>query len=108
MKIEHNAGIFWVIAVLIIVLILLVSYIKMQEGKESNNISECKSGSDCVLQETECCPCSMGGNAECMAKDNATYYQEKLGDCRKDIACIALYNCKFQGCECRNGKCAGY
>ncbi|HLD37441.1 MAG TPA: hypothetical protein VJA86_02550 [Candidatus Nanoarchaeia archaeon] len=105
-KIEHNAGILWVIVTLVVILILLVSYIKMQEREASSN-SECESDSGCVLQETGCCPCTMGGKRECMSLENATSYQKILQDCPRDIACIALYNCEFQDCRCQNNRCMG-
>ena len=66
---------------------------------------ECEKDSDCVLQQTTCCSCSMGGQEVCMSKQNASDYQEKLNDCQKDILCAAVYNCKESKCSCVNGKC---
>ncbi|MBU1136709.1 MAG: hypothetical protein ABIG37_03700 [Nanoarchaeota archaeon] len=91
--------ILFIILSLIILFSIFIFVIKFK------NNSECKSDSGCVLQETTCCPCNMGGKQECMSKDNSENWKEKLKECDKNIMCIAVYNCKEIECGCSFGKC---
>lgn len=105
-KIRHskNALIFAVVFIVLLffIIILLKSIQENQQG-----IKSCKSNDDCILQNKDCCGCSMGGQSSCMAKQEALSYQDILKDCPESMACIALYNCEFNGCRCQNGKCTG-
>ena len=60
----------------------------------------------CVLQQTTCCSCSMGGKQECMTADEAKIMQEKLAkECKKDMMCIAMFNCENITCVYKDEKC---
>ena len=103
-RIKHNKKVFVIIAIIAILLVLIIIFIPKQNN--NNNIEkECSSDSDCILQETSCCNCNMGGEQVCMSKKNASIIQEKLKNCEKNIMCIALYNCRQAKCGCVDNKC---
>ncbi len=84
------------IASLVIAGIAIKSIVNAIENKSS----------ECVLQQTTCCECEMGGNRQCMTKNEALAVQENLSrDCSKDILCAAVYNCVETTCIMINGKC---
>lgn len=78
-------------------------------------MTSCSVNSDCVLTETECCPCAMGGDVSSIKAINKNYltnFNTQLNNyCFVDnhFACIALYNCDNQkmptGAICENKVC---
>lgn len=69
------------------------------------SIYYCESDADCVKVQTTCCPCSMGGKEECANKAHSDSLKPR--NCRKDIACVALYACSIGECKCVKNKCVG-
>ena len=102
--ISYNKNIFIAIILVVIFIILLVIFIKRET---TNQETECQSNNDCILQQTTCCSCNMGGTSACMSRENASFYQKELQKCQEDIICIAMYNCEFETCECKESKCVG-
>lgn len=78
-------------------------------------MTSCSVNSDCVLTETECCHCAMGGDVSSIKAINKNYltnFNTQLNNyCFVDnhFACIALYNCDNQkmptGAICENKVC---
>jgi putative hemolysin len=104
MKVKQNKNLLYIpMALLAILVILVILSIRLQ-GENS----ECKINEDCVLQQTTCCSCNMGGDEECMTKQKAEETQARLDkECSVDIMCVAMYNCNVNKCECENGNCTG-
>ncbi len=100
-KIQHNKKLLYIILFLFIILILLVISLRNQTRKNM----ECILDSDCIRQQTTCCPCNSGGGEVCLNKKDADYYAKRLKSCPEDLNCIALYNCKVEKCVCINNKC---
>ena len=105
-KIKHSKNILIFAGVLIMLLVAIVILLRNTQ-EQSQSIKVCKSNDDCILQNKDCCGCSMGGQSSCMTKQEALSYQEILKNCPENMACIALYNCRSGICKCQNGKCAG-
>jgi putative hemolysin len=102
---QNKKALYFAIAMLVVLIFLIIVYIRLGENKEN---SSCKIDEDCVLQQTTCCSCSMGGEERCMTKQEAETTQKKLDeDCSEDIMCIAMYNCKVNSCKCEEGNCLG-
>ena len=100
-EVKVDKKIFVLITILLIMTVVIVFWIpkETEEGV-------CRVDSDCVKQQVTCCGCSMGGREECMTKFEATIWKEKLArECKEDVMCIALYNCKDTECKCEGGKC---
>jgi hypothetical protein len=87
--------------IIAVILLAAVMFISGINGCEQT-ISECQSDNDCAKVQTTCCPCSMGGNEECVLKSNLTDYQP---NCQKTPICAAMFNCKNITCACEDKKC---
>lgn len=64
----------------------------------------CELDSECVKVQTTCCPCSMGGEEDCVSYEKAKEIEKELEGC-DDTFCIALYNCQDFRCGCEEGLC---
>lgn len=102
MRIKHNKKVLVAIIILAVILVVLLIWLRNQKNQEK---VECKSDGDCVLQQTTCCSCNMGGKQECMSRQNASLKQEELKSCEANIVCPAVYNCMAEKCSCVNGEC---
>jgi hypothetical protein len=105
-KITYNKKALFSILVLSVLLVITlfwtVRIIENQTGKGN----ECKVNEDCVIQQTTCCPCTMGGEEKCMPKQEAQEVQQRLDEeCDEDLICIALFNCMVESCSCDDGSC---
>ena len=98
---KRRVWIFSIVAALII--IFLIVFV----GNNINEKKECSKDSDCIKQRTGCCSCKMGGEEVCTSNKNITLWQEKIkNECKEDMICTAMYNCRDTKCLCREGKCA--
>ena len=71
------------------------------------NAVECSSDSDCSVVQSQCCPCSSGGEELCVAKSSEKGYLDRLAGCDKNLICAQVFNCKINSCSCVNGRCEG-
>jgi len=86
--------------VLIIILVVLSMIVKSLAGYYN------KKTNPCVMQQTTCCGCEMGGKEECMTIEEAETTRERLAsECSKDIFCTANYVCEDVECKMINGEC---
>ena len=108
--------IFIVTAIIIIIFIIIVSGIylwhkyffgsnQIRETKLSDKWQACKMDSDCVETQSGCCDCGSGGTSTGINKEYLEKWEAKLRQDCKDIACIALFNCKQGKTICQNNKC---
>ena len=73
-------------------------------------LTYCDNDSDCVLVNSGCCDCSMGGGMVCINKKYLEYWNQKLKlDCKDIMDCPAVYLCDDNptGCKCVNNVCKG-
>ncbi len=106
MKKEAQVSIFIIIAIILAVGIAFIFVASKNKVELNGKEFECKTDSDCVKVQTTCCPCNMGGEEICTAKDKADLYKVKEEECPTNLICTALFNCKIESCSCINGKCA--
>jgi hypothetical protein len=86
--------------VLIILLIMISMIVKSLAAYYDSKTQEC------VMQQTSCCGCEMGGKEECMTLEEAKTTRERLAkECSKDIFCTANYVCEDVECKMVNGEC---
>jgi len=129
-NIEHNKPLFFIILLLLVFLVFLLVQsrnlsVQNNENQEinesqseigvgssipqlpvdSDDQTDCKTDSDCVIVQTSCCPCEMGGQEVCVSESNQYLFEEKLELCNEDLYCPAVYNCLINSCICNNGKC---
>ena len=77
---------------------------------DKNELVKCNNNNDCVLVNSGCCGCSMGGGMTCINKKYLENWSQKLKlDCKDNVACLAVYLCGSNptGCECVNNVCQG-
>ena len=77
---------------------------------DEEELIKCNNNSDCVLVNSGCCGCSMGGRMICINKKYLENWNQKLKlDCKVERACPAVYLCDDNptGCECVNNVCQG-
>lgn len=76
-----------------------------------DELVKCNNNSDCVLVNSNCCPCRAGGGVICINKKYFGDWDQKL-DCRSEIgglACPTVYLCDDNptGCRCMDNACKG-
>ncbi|MBI2451912.1 hypothetical protein HYV50_02415 [Candidatus Pacearchaeota archaeon] len=98
-----------IIAIVLVFSLVLIFLLKGKSEIRDNEeeIIECEVDEDCVKVQTECCPCSMGGEEKCVPKEKEDSFREELSSCQDNLICTALYNCKIESCACVEGKCRG-
>ena len=77
---------------------------------DKDELIKCNNNGDCVLVNSSCCGCSMGGGMTCINKKYLKDWNQKLKlDCKGDIDCPAVYLCDDNptGCECVDNVCWG-
>lgn len=77
---------------------------------DKDELIKCNNNSDCVLVNSGCCGCSMGGRMICINKKYLENWNQKLKlDCKVERACPAVYLCGDNPtrCECVNNVCQG-
>ena len=77
---------------------------------DKEELIKCNNNSDCVLVNSGCCGCSMGGGMTCINKNYLENWNQKLKfDCKVERACLAVYLCDDNptGCECVDNVCHG-
>ncbi len=99
----NTRGLFGIIKLLLIIILLLVGFFAYFYFSE-DDLAECNNDSDCIKVQTTCCPCSMGGEEECVSEEEALEISKELEDC-DDSFCAAVYNCKEFDCICLDGEC---
>ena len=88
--------------VLFVILVAASMIVKSLASYYSDKLSS----EECVLQQTSCCGCAMGGKEECMTLEEAEVTKERLAnECSKDIFCTANYVCEEVECKMIEGQC---
>lgn len=106
-KIRRKNKFYILVFIFLLFVLLFISFLNLTNHTvKKEKLFQCNSDNDCVLQQTTCCSCNMGGNEECMSKKEAEAIEKELKqECSSNLYCIALYNCKIKSCKCVNGKC---
>ena len=69
----------------------------------------CTQHSDCVLVNTDCCPCSSGGNMKAVHQSLVESHNQKIkqqcSSTSSDLACPEVYLCGKWKAECINSSC---
>jgi hypothetical protein len=102
----------WIVLFLIVLMIVVLFF---KGGEHDNggervgdgNLIGCSSDADCVIVETSCCNCNMGGDDKCVLKSEEENYLNELSDCSDKLLCTAVFNCDVESCKCINGECVG-
>ena len=84
-------------------MVLIIIFFVITSFPEKSGLAECNVNSDCMIVQTTCCPCEMGGVEKCVPRGQEKIYRAK--DCPEHPVCIALYNCEVKSCICSAGEC---
>jgi hypothetical protein len=110
--VDDKKGLFGLI---IVVIILFIVGFFWFYGEYKNNTLEdqnlsniCSENNSCVKIQTTCCPCESGGKEKCVLANEIEKYKKELENCPsgEELACISLYNCGIESCDCVNGNCS--
>ncbi len=92
-----------VLTITFIIMVLIIIFFVITSFPEKSGLAECNVNSDCMIVQTTCCPCEMGGVEKCVPRGQEKIYRAK--DCPEHPVCIALYNCEVKSCICSAGEC---
>lgn len=104
---KSNKVILIIALILVILLIIFAAYKIIFNAHEPNNQDNqnslsCTKDSDCVKQQTSCCPCNAGGKEVCMNKDTKL---SLICPPSNELICPQVYSCREISCICVEGKC---
>lgn len=100
----HNKKVLYWIVFLIIVLIGTLIAIRVLDEESVDVRDSCVVDGDCVIVNTNCCPCESGGEEICVNKDSDLANNNL--ECPDNLVCPQVFNCKQTPCKCVDGKCS--
>ena len=102
-KIISKNNLSLVLTITFIAIVLIIIFFVITSFPEKYGLVECSVNSDCMIVQTTCCACEMGGVEKCVPRGQEKIYRAE--DCPEHPICIALYNCEVKSCVCSSGKC---
>ncbi len=97
----------------VILIVLIVALISLFTQNKSDSVSiddvyKCSSDNECVSVQNGCCGCSTNGRNTAINKNYFSYWNSKMQDDCKEIACMEVismdWTC-FSEPKCINGEC---
>ena len=114
MKKRAQIAVWVIISCVLVASIILVTLTLLYFDGPGLDPNECNQDSDCIRMQVTCCPCSRGGERNCVSVFESQEIMNRITDCPADLDSICpaagtpgAFNC-FPGastCKCIEGKC---